>query len=68
MEEKQNLKLLKEKIEALPQSQRVVLTMAMSENLTYEQIATELDLSVPAVKSLLFRARQSLQKAMGMAV
>jgi RNA polymerase sigma-70 factor (ECF subfamily) len=55
---------LKRHIEALPASQRVVLVLSMNE-IAYEQIAEELDLTLAAVKSLLFRARQSLQKAMG---
>lgn len=58
-----NLDAIKRKIEALPKAQRVVLTMIMTENLSYEQIAKELEMTVPAIKSLLFRARKSLQKA-----
>lgn len=63
MDQKHNLDLVKRKIEALPQAQRLVLTMAMSEDLSYEQIAKELELSLAAVKSLLFRARQTLLKS-----
>jgi RNA polymerase sigma-70 factor (ECF subfamily) len=35
------------------------------EQLSYEQIAEVLDLSVPAVKSVLFRARTELRTQLG---
>ncbi len=62
--QRETLDELKEKIEALPDAQRIVLTLWMSDELSYEQIAGELKISLPAVKSLLFRARKSLEKVM----
>lgn len=56
---------LKTKIDALPETQRVVLVLWMSEDLSYEDIAGEVGVSVSSVKSLLFRARQSLQDSLG---
>src|ERR1700730_2643314 len=47
---------------SLPESQRMALILRRYEDLSYEQIAEILDLSVPAVKSLLFRARTELRK------
>lgn len=56
---------LKIKIDSLPEAQRVVLVLWMSEDLSYEDIARAVGVSVSSVKSLLFRARQSLQETLG---
>jgi RNA polymerase sigma-70 factor (ECF subfamily) len=53
---------IEEAILSLPESQRMALILRRYEDLSYEQIAEILDLSVPAVKSLLFRARTELRK------
>jgi RNA polymerase sigma-70 factor (ECF subfamily) len=45
----------------LPETQRMAVVLRRYEDLSYEQIAEVLDLSVPAVKSLLFRARTELR-------
>jgi RNA polymerase sigma-70 factor (ECF subfamily) len=45
----------------LPESQRMALVLRRYEQFSYEQIAEILDLSVPAVKSVLFRARTELR-------
>jgi RNA polymerase sigma-70 factor (ECF subfamily) len=45
----------------LPEAQRMALVLRRYEQLSYEQIAEVLDLSVPAVKSVLFRARSELR-------
>jgi RNA polymerase sigma-70 factor, ECF subfamily len=45
----------------LPETQRMALVLRRYEQLSYEQIAEILDLSVPAVKSVLFRARSELR-------
>jgi RNA polymerase sigma-70 factor, ECF subfamily len=46
----------------LPDTQRMALVLRRYEELSYEEIANVLDLSVPAVKSLLFRARTELRE------
>ena len=46
----------------LPNTQRMALVLRRYEELSYEEIADVLDLSVPAVKSLLFRARTELRE------
>jgi RNA polymerase sigma-70 factor, ECF subfamily len=46
----------------LPDTQRIALVLRRYEELSYEEIAGVLDLSVPAVKSLLFRARTELRE------
>ena len=45
----------------LPDTQRMAVVLRRYEELSYEEIAEVLDLSVPAVKSLLFRARSELR-------
>jgi RNA polymerase sigma factor (sigma-70 family) len=52
---------IEEAILSLPESQRMALVLRRYEELSYEQIAEVLDLSVPAVKSVLFRARTELR-------
>ena len=49
-------------ISLLPETQRMALVLRRYEELSYEEIANVLDLSVPAVKSLLFRARTELRE------
>jgi RNA polymerase sigma-70 factor (ECF subfamily) len=46
----------------LPESQRMALVLRRYEDLSYEEIGAVLRLSVPAVKSLLFRARVLLRE------
>lgn len=45
----------------LPETQRMALILRRYETRSYEEIAEVLDLSVPAVKSVLFRARTELR-------
>lgn len=49
-------------IEALPEAQRMAVVLRRYENMPYEEIAQVLKLSLPAVKSLLFRARVTLRE------
>lgn len=49
-------------IKQLPETQRMALVLRRYEELSYEEIADVLELSVPAVKSLLFRARSELRE------
>lgn len=52
---------IEEAILQLPEAQRMALVLRRYEQLSYEQIAEVLELSVPAVKSVLFRARSELR-------
>jgi len=54
-------KAIEEAIMQLPESQRMALVLRRYEQLSYEEIAEVLGLSVPAVKSVLFRARTELR-------
>ncbi len=53
-----------EAISALPDSQRMAVILRRYDQLPYEEIAEVLGLSIPAVKSLLFRARTALREAL----
>ena len=45
---------------SLPPRQRMALALASFADRSYEEIAAAMDVSVPAVESLLFRARKNL--------
>lgn len=51
-------------IAALPETQRMAVVLRRYEQLSYEEIAVVLKLSVSAVKSLLFRARTTLRESL----
>jgi RNA polymerase sigma-70 factor (ECF subfamily) len=59
--ESEHERTIEDAITELPESQRMALILRRYEQLSYEQIADILDLSVPAVKSVLFRARTELR-------
>jgi RNA polymerase sigma-70 factor (ECF subfamily) len=52
---------IEDAIFTLPDAQRMALVLRRYEELSYEEIAEVLDLTVPAIKSLLFRARTELR-------
>jgi RNA polymerase sigma-70 factor (ECF subfamily) len=49
---------------ALPEQQRLAIVLRRYDEFSYEEIAEILKTSVPATKSLLFRARETLRKAL----
>lgn len=51
-------------IDALPETQRMAVVLRRYEELSYEEIGEILELSVPAVKSVLFRARTELREGL----
>jgi RNA polymerase sigma-70 factor (ECF subfamily) len=51
-------------IAGLSDNQRMAVLLAKFEDCSYEEIAAAMELSVPAVKSLLFRARDQLRTAL----
>jgi len=57
-------KAVDDAIAALPEAQRMAVVLRRYEQLSYEEIADVLSLSVSAVKSLLFRARTTLRDAL----
>jgi RNA polymerase sigma-70 factor, ECF subfamily len=51
-------------LQSLPENQRIALILKRYEDLSYEEIASVLGCSIPAVESLLVRAKRTLQKKM----
>jgi RNA polymerase sigma-70 factor (ECF subfamily) len=49
-------------IDALPEVQRMAIILRRYDDISYEEIGEILDLSVPAVKSVIFRARTELRE------
>ncbi len=62
LENKERAKVLMKEIEQLPERQRVAFTLQKMEDLSYQEVADVMDLSISAVESLLHRARQNLKK------
>ena len=62
LEGKQQLRLLLDHVARLPDQQQVAFTLRHEQELSYGEIAAVLNVTVPAVESLLFRARQTLRK------
>ena len=56
-ERREDLRRLVEDVRRLPEQQRSVLLMREMDGLSYADLAAALDVSIPAVKSLLVRAR-----------
>jgi RNA polymerase sigma-70 factor, ECF subfamily len=53
---------IQEAISKLPEAQRLAIVLRRYEELPYEEIAKVMDTTVPAVKSILFRARAELRE------
>jgi RNA polymerase sigma-70 factor (ECF subfamily) len=49
-------------IEELPPNQRAAVLLSRTEDLSYRQIASALEVTTMAVKSLLMRARETLRE------
>jgi RNA polymerase sigma factor (sigma-70 family) len=62
-ERRDDLRRLVSDMQGLPEQQRSALLMREMEGLSYAELATALDTTVPAVKSLLVRARIGLVEA-----
>jgi RNA polymerase sigma-70 factor (ECF subfamily) len=58
------LRKIDEAIIALPEQQRLAIVLRRYDEFSYEEIAEILKTSVPATKSLLFRARETLRVAL----
>lgn len=62
LENKERAAYLFKAIEELPENQKVAYTLNKIECLSYQEIAEVTDMSISAVESLLFRAKQNLKK------
>ena len=63
VQNREELRFIVSDVHALPESQRTALLLREMDALSYDQIALAMDTTVPAVKSLLVRARMSLAEA-----
>ncbi|MFM8497616.1 MAG: sigma-70 family RNA polymerase sigma factor [Planctomycetia bacterium] len=57
--------VVQDAIATLSDNQRMAVLLAKFEHCSYEEIAAAMGLTVPAVKSLLFRARDQLREKLG---
>ncbi|MBN1420401.1 MAG: RNA polymerase sigma factor [Planctomycetes bacterium] len=64
LEREERASLVREAILSLPPNQRQAVLLRRYEDLSYEEIARAIGVSVKAVKSLLVRARENLRKAL----
>jgi len=53
---------IQQAIDELPETQRMAIILRRYDDVSYEEIGEILDLSVPAVKSVIFRARTELRE------
>src|SRR5437764_11154385 len=60
---REDFRLLLVDVQGLPETQRTALLLREIDALSYDQIAEAMDTTVPSVKSLLVRARESLAEA-----
>lgn len=65
LESQENLAQIKNCFDHLPDQQRQIMGVWLNEELSYDDLAKQLALSLSAVKSQLFRARQNLEKCLG---
>jgi RNA polymerase sigma-70 factor (ECF subfamily) len=62
LEQQESSKILFKAIAQLPENQQSAFVMAKVEQLSYAEIAAILNVTVPAVESLLVRAKQKLRE------
>ncbi|MDQ1286383.1 MAG: hypothetical protein QG663_1817, partial [Thermodesulfobacteriota bacterium] len=57
---KQQFQRMEKALKKLPERQRTALLLKSQENLSYDEIASVMDVSVSSVESLIFRARKKI--------
>lgn len=62
LEQKENAATLFKAIESLPENQKSAFILSKVEGLSYAEISEVMQVSIPSVESLLFRAKQNLQQ------
>jgi RNA polymerase sigma-70 factor (ECF subfamily) len=62
LEQKERAAVLAQAVAALPESQRIAITLNQYEGLCYAEVAEIMATTVSAVESLLFRAKKNLRK------
>jgi RNA polymerase sigma-70 factor (ECF subfamily) len=64
LQEKEKKEALEKAVDALPERQKKAFVLSKYEDLSNKEIARVMKLSVSSVESLLFRAKQNLQKSL----
>lgn len=64
LRQKELEEIVEKALRALPPKARMAMELRCAQQMNYEEIGEVLDLSLPAVKSLLFRARQCLKESL----
>jgi len=62
LQQKQRKIIMDAAIDSLPENQRKAFVLSKYDELSYKEISEIMDISIPSVESLLFRAKQNLQK------
>ncbi len=62
LEQQDRARILHSAIDSLPQKQQIAFKLAEFDDLSYKEIAEVMKVTIASVESLLFRARQNLQK------
>lgn len=62
LEQADRSRILHAALESLPRNQQVAITLAEFDDLSYQQIAEVMNVTVSSVESLIFRARKNLHK------
>ena len=62
LEKKEMERVVQRLIRSLPERQRIAITLQYYEGFAYEEIASAMEISRSSVESLLFRAKQNLEK------
>lgn len=62
VEKQETRTIIQKAIDNLPENQRIAFVLSRFDDQPYKEIAGIMNISLPAVESLIFRARQNLQK------
>lgn len=62
VEKQETRAMIQKAIDKLPENQRIAFVLSRFDDQPYKEIAGIMNISLPAVESLIFRARQNLQK------
>jgi len=65
MENRELSAILFKSINGLPENQRIAFILHKLEQISYQEVAEVMQVSLSSVESLIFRARQNLQKELG---
>lgn len=62
LEQKERQSILRQALDSLPENQRIAFILSKYDEVSYQEIAAILKTSVPAIESLVHRAKSNLQK------